>query len=130
MQRRTTAHEVHDFQAISLLEQSCGPAIPRDDVTIQFHGHAIGLHAEFRHECRQRKRRGNVAEIALVAIDLKLHFTEIRVAPGADGASRLENFLTHSRCSGVSGTGRPRASLIRFIESSGTLPSLTERESV
>src|ERR1035437_6431784 len=113
-----------DLEPIALLQLGVSPAVARHDIAIQFDGHAVGLHAEDLHERREGKRSASIAKITLVPIDLKFHFTEARVKGSADGTSRLENLLTHSRCSGVSGTGRPRTSLISFSASSGDRKSV------
>ena len=60
---------------------------------------ALDTHAEGFHERGERKGMGGVDKITLVPVDLQLHFTEARVTGSADGASRSDNFLTHSRCS-------------------------------
>ena len=115
------ADEVDDFQLISFVECGLGPAIARNNVAIQFYGHAVGLHAESFHKRGEGKGRRSVGEVALFPIDLKFHFTEARV--NADGTSRRENSRTHASCSSVSGTDKPRAPLICASASPGVLPS-------
>jgi hypothetical protein len=44
--RPSAADKVDDFQLIAFGQVSCGPLFPRHDVAIQFHSHAILLHAE------------------------------------------------------------------------------------
>jgi len=38
------ADEVDDFQAVSIFEQRFRPAVAGDDVTVEFHRDAVGLH--------------------------------------------------------------------------------------
>ena len=40
-----TTHELHNLQAVAVLQSSCGPAVPRNDFAIQFHRHTVRLHA-------------------------------------------------------------------------------------
>lgn len=70
----TTADEVDDLQLVAFVELSFYPAVARHDVAVQFHGHAVGFHAEDFDEGYERKRIGRPAEIALFAVDVKFHW--------------------------------------------------------
>jgi len=67
------ADEVHDFQTIPLVQLGFGPATARNYLTIQFHGHAIGFHAEGFYEACERERDGGVFEIALFPVNVEFH---------------------------------------------------------
>src|SRR5271168_378638 len=112
---------MHHFEFVAFVECGLSPAIARHDVTIQFHSHAVGFHAESLDKSGERKSGGTIWEGAFFPIDLKFHFTEARV--NADGVSRRENSRTHASCSSVSGTGKPRAPPICVSASPGVLPS-------
>ena len=119
--RSSAADEVDDFQLVAFVEWGLGPAISWHNVTIQFNGYAVRLHAESFHKSSEGKTGGTIWEVPLFPIDLKFHFTDARV--NADGVSRSENSRIHASCSSVSGTGSPRALLICVSASPGVLPS-------
>jgi hypothetical protein len=66
--------KVDDLELITLSEHGLSPAIPRHNVAIEFHGHAVSLHAKDFHKRHEREGSGRVAAIALFPIDLKFHF--------------------------------------------------------
>ena len=68
----TAAYEVHDFQAVAIIQNRGRPAIAGDYITVQLYGYAIGLHAEEIHQGGEGKGSGRV-ERALFAVDVKFH---------------------------------------------------------
>jgi hypothetical protein len=68
----TAADEVHDFQAVAIVQNRGGPAVAGDYVTVQFYGYAIGLHAEEIYQGGEGEGSGRV-ERAFFAVDVKFH---------------------------------------------------------
>lgn len=68
------ADEVNDFQPIAVFELGFEPTIAGNNVAIQFHGHAIRLHAEEFYECSQGE--GSGGKVTLFSIDVKFHKAE------------------------------------------------------
>lgn len=71
---KAAADEVNDFQPVAVFELGFEPAIAGNDVAIQFHGHAVGLHAEEFYECSQGE--GSGGKVTLFSIDVKFHKAE------------------------------------------------------
>jgi hypothetical protein len=92
-----SANEVDNFQPITVGESSFSPAISRDNVAIQFHGHAVGLHAEAFQERRKSKERRRIAELALFPIDLKFHKVVCGGANLSKRVARLGNYPARCR---------------------------------
>jgi hypothetical protein len=67
---RTAADEMHHFEAVSLLELGFTPSISRDDVAIQFHCHAISLHAQDFYERAKGEWSSRARELPFFPIDL------------------------------------------------------------
>jgi hypothetical protein len=58
---RSAAHEVDDFETITIVQHSLLPLIARDDFAIQFYRYPVGLHAQQFYQCAQsfgRRRLG------------------------------------------------------------------------
>ena len=67
-----TTYELHNLQAVAVLQSSCGPAVPRNDFAIQFYGHTVRLHANlFQQGCDSQMIR----ELAFLAIDPQFHLS-------------------------------------------------------
>jgi len=64
------AHEVDDFKAVAFVEERVGPAVARDDVTIQFDGDSIGLHAQGLDESRQGEWGTHMPEVPFIAVNV------------------------------------------------------------
>jgi hypothetical protein len=67
---RTAAHEVHHFEAVSLVELGFTPSISRDDVAIQLHCHAVSLHAQDFYERAKGEWSNRARELTRFPIDL------------------------------------------------------------
>ena len=70
----SAADEVDDLQLIAIGQLGCGPLLPRDDVAIPFHGHAILLHAELFDQHRQ----GDRSEALFLPVDDDFHCNDFR----------------------------------------------------
>jgi len=68
------ADEMNNFQTVAIVKPSLGPAIARYDLAIQFHGDAIGFHAQRFNQRRKGKWGRLLAEIALFPVDVEFHF--------------------------------------------------------
>jgi hypothetical protein len=69
----SAADEVNDFQLIAFVEWGLGPAISWHNVTIQFNGYAVRLHAEDFHKRLKCESSSRLLDLALFPIDLQLH---------------------------------------------------------
>jgi hypothetical protein len=65
-----SADKVDNFQAIAIVQFCFGPLFPRNDVSVQLYGDAIGFHSQLLKQACERERSG---KIAVLAIDLKFH---------------------------------------------------------
>jgi hypothetical protein len=62
---------VDDLKFVAIVERSLSPAIPRHDVSIQFDGDAVGLHAERFHEGGEGGNRG--IEYSFFSVNVESH---------------------------------------------------------
>ncbi len=69
-ERSATANEVDNLQAITFRKARFRPPLAGNDVAIQFHGHAILLHAQAFDQFRQGQPG---IKVAVFAVDLKVH---------------------------------------------------------
>ncbi len=59
-----------DFQFVAITELGCCPTVARNEVTVEFDGNTVGLHAEVRKKSREA---GNCGEFAVFAVDSEFH---------------------------------------------------------
>jgi|SRR5580700_1051732 len=112
MVARAAADEVNDLEAISIFQQSLGPALAGNNFAVEFHGDAIGLHAQDFHKRCQGERRRNVAELAFVSVEVKLHFCRAS-APVLKALERFKELgsLSHDYFTGKVPSGGGRGSV-------------------
>ena len=58
-------HEVDDLQLIAVVKSRLGPLIAGSDLTIEFHRHPVGFHAQLLDQCSQGERGGKIAGFAI-----------------------------------------------------------------
>jgi hypothetical protein len=75
---RAAADEMNDFELVILVQDCVSPTVARDNVAVQFDGHAVSLHAERFHQRRKGGNRG--VESLLFPIDVEFHdqYTNVR----------------------------------------------------
>jgi hypothetical protein len=61
---------VDDLEFVSMFESRSFPLSTRYYLQVQLHGHAVGLHAELRHQAGHGQA---VGEVALFAVDEEEH---------------------------------------------------------
>ena len=60
-----SAHEVNDFQLVSVAQRRLWPGVAGNDLAVQFDGYAIGLHAKLFHQ----RGEGSDFELPLFSVN-------------------------------------------------------------
>ena len=66
---RSAAHEVHDFETITIVQHSLLPLIARDNFAIQFYCYPVGFHAQQFYQCAQSRGGGRLT----LSVDRQVH---------------------------------------------------------
>jgi len=66
---RSAAHEVDDFETITIVQHSVLPLIARDDFAIQFYRYPVGFHAQQFYQCAQSCGGGRLD----FSVDYQIH---------------------------------------------------------
>lgn len=69
----TAAHEVDDFQVVSIFQRRFRPAVAGDDVAVEFYSYAVGLHGEGLDQRREREGGCGIGKGARFTVDVQGH---------------------------------------------------------
>jgi len=68
-----SAYEVHDFQAVAIVELGLGPVVAGDNIAVQLHCYTIGLHPKEVHQCGEGEGSRRVKR-SFFSVDVKFHW--------------------------------------------------------